>query len=266
MRRVAAGIVCVCGIPFAILLLGVAALAQNQAAQQPGAMPGSSDGGVREVLESIVIPPIPSAPFAATLDTEWVRYTPDGATITLVNERHVARDSRGRIYEERWTLVPKDGSIPSRMNWIQIADPNKKTLYNCSTDRHVCELRKYDPTLDLSAAIPKPQPIGSVTRGDRTWEDLGSRNIAGVETVGTRETTTIQPGKIGNDQPITTMTEYWHSQELGINLLSIRSGAMVGKQTFTITELNPAEPDSQLFELPTGFSIDDQRKSPPISW
>jgi len=38
-----------------------------------------ADGGVREVLESIVVPPIPHEPFTATLITEWVRYTPDGA-------------------------------------------------------------------------------------------------------------------------------------------------------------------------------------------
>ena len=52
----------------------------------------STDGGVREVLESIVIPPIPHAPFFATLDTEAVKYSADGATMTFVNERHIARD------------------------------------------------------------------------------------------------------------------------------------------------------------------------------
>lgn len=263
MRRVAAGILWG-GISFTILFPCGLVLAQSP--QQPDSTPIVRDGGVREVLESIVIPPIPNEPFTATLDTEWVRYTADGATVTLANERHIARDSRGRIYEERWTLVPKGGEIPSRMNWIQIADPKQKTLYNCSTARHVCELRKYDPSLDLLAARPQPQPAGNPTRGNMTWEDLGDKDIAGVVTAGTRETTTIEPGKIGNDQPISTMKEFWHSEELGINLLSIRSGPMVGKETFTITELNPAEPDPQLFELPAGFSITDQRKNPPISW
>ena len=94
-----------------ILLLLTGASCLLRAQQEPDrrwTKPGPvQDGGVREVLESIVIPPIPNSPFEATLDTEWVRYAPDGATITFVNERHIARDRRGRIYEERWALVPK---------------------------------------------------------------------------------------------------------------------------------------------------------------
>jgi hypothetical protein len=55
------------------------------------------------------------------------------------------------------------------------------------------------------------------------WEDLGKTNIAGIDTVGTRETTTTEPGTMGNDQPLTYVSEYWHSDQLGINLLSIRT-------------------------------------------
>src|SRR5215469_14739719 len=138
----------------------------------------TQDGGVRQVLESIVIPPIPNSPFHATLDTEWVRFAPDGGTITFVNERHIARDGRGRIYEERWDLVPKfhlNGDVASKMTWIQIADPKLRTLYNCSTDRHVCDLVTYDPAKDLTAAQPRiPPRTGTVDHGPFTLEDLGT--------------------------------------------------------------------------------------------
>ena len=107
---------------------------------RPGHARPALDGGNREVLESIVIPPIPNAPFFATLATEAVKYSADGATMTFVNERHIGRDRRGRIYEERWLLVPKGSGIKSEMNWIQIADAKEHTLYNCSPQRHVCEL------------------------------------------------------------------------------------------------------------------------------
>jgi len=234
---------------------------------QPRSVNPSRDGGVREVLESIVIPPIPNAPFTATLDTEWVRYAGEGATITMVNERHIARDGRGRIYEERWYLVPKNGKVKSTMNWIQIADPKQHTLYNCSTARHICELKRYDPVDDLAAAKPlKPVSPNAREHNPVTLEDLGNSAIAGIETLGRRETTAIEPGEVGNDQPLTATSEYWHSQELGLNLLSIRTSPMFGKQTFTITELTASEPDPQLFELPAGYRVMDQRKNPPISW
>lgn len=246
---------------------------QGQAQQEPDSrwthpVP-AQDGGVREVLESIVIPPIANAPFQATLDTEWVKFAPDGGTITLVNERHIARDGRGRIYEERWMLVPKyhaGRDIPSRMMWIQIADPKLRTLYNCSTQTHVCDLLTYDPAKDLTAAQPRVPPRAGVSdRGPYTFEDLGTRNIAGVDTVGMRQTYRIEAGAMGNDQPMTSVKEEWHSQELGINLLSIRSDPEVGKQTFTIIELSTAEPDPQMFELPAGYKVGDQRKNLPVS-
>ncbi len=229
--------------------------------------PATQDGGVREVLESIVIPPIPNAPFSATLDTEATKYTADGATMTFVNERHIARDTQGRIYEERWLLVPKNGNVKSTMNWIQIAGPKQRTLYNCSPQRHICELLVYDSASDLAAASPRKgfSRILPDGKGNVSWEDLGNRNIAGIETVGSRETTTMNAGTMGNDQPLTSMREYWHSDQLGINLLSIRSSPMFGKQTFTISDITAAEPDAQLFELPTGYAVNDQRKNPPIS-
>ena len=229
--------------------------------------PAAQDGGTREVLESIVIPPLPNQPFSATLQTEWIRYTGDGGTVTLVNERPIARDSKGRIYQERWLLVPKYGKVKSQMNWIQIADPKQHTLYSCSPSRHICELETYDPTHELTAAEPrKPIPNGTLVQDHLTIEDLGTRAIAGVETVGRRETNTIDVGVMGNDQPLTATSETWHSQELGVNLLSIRTGPMVGKQNFTITELSATEPDSALFKVPGGYEIRDVRKNPPISW
>jgi hypothetical protein len=58
---------------------------------------------------------------------------------------------------------------------------------------------------------------------------------------------------MGNDEPLSSVREFWHSDELGINLISIRTGPMVGKQNFTITEITQGEPDPQLFALPGGF-------------
>jgi len=253
-----------------LLVLGtLSAFLTVSAAQTPDAQSTRprQDGGVRAVLESIVIPPIPNHPFSATLDTEWVQYAGEGGTVTLINERPIARDSKGRIYQERWALVPKFGSVKSQKMIFQIADPNQHTLYSCATFRKVCELETYDPTHELAAAEPrKPVPNGSVTQDHLTIEDLGTRTIAGVETVGRRETTAIDVGVMGNDQPLKSMNETWHSQELAINLLSIRSGPMMGKQTFTIIDLSAVEPDPDLFKVPADYQIRDLRKNPPIFW
>jgi hypothetical protein len=221
----------------------------------------AQDGGVREVLESIVIPPIPDSPFTASLITEWVRYSPGGASITFINKRAVARDAQGRLYEERWALVPKDSDVKSRIQWIQIADPRLRTLYNCNMVSHVCDLLRYNPAPDLAAATAQPQPSGPLPggRGTVQLENLGTRVIGGMETTGTRVTTTLNPGTIGNDQPVVTSSETWRSDQLAVNLLSIRTDPLFGTQTFNISELNATPPDPQLFELPAGFTVRDQR-------
>ena len=72
------------------------------------------DGGVSQSLESIFIPPMVNAPFTCVLHTEWVRSMPDGGTLTLVNQRTIARESSGRFYQERCDSRSKErsGSIP----------------------------------------------------------------------------------------------------------------------------------------------------------
>ncbi len=247
--------------------VSLSCLAQSPQPQQQRPVPATQDGGVREVLESIVIPPIPHAPFTATLATEATKYTADGASMTFVNERHLARDAQGRIYEERWYLVPKGGNVKSTMNWIQIADPKQRTLYNCSIENHICDLLVWEFASDLAAASPPKGPSGPMPNGDGsvTWEDLGTRNVAGVDTVGSRETTIVNAGTMGNDQPLTSMREYWHSNQLGLKLLSIRTSPMFGKQTFTITEITPGDPDMQLFQIPAGYKVNDQRNDTRVS-
>lgn len=230
-------------------------------------VPPAQDGGMREVLESIVIPPIPNAPFTATLVTEWARPTPDGGTITFVNQREVARDGDGRLYEERWGLVPKDSDFRSKMQWIQIADAQAHTLYNCNMLQHACLLLRYAPQRDLAAATAPLHQAGPMANGKGyvKYEDLGTKIVHGMNAAGTRETITLNPGAMGNDKPVVETRERWRSDVLAVNLISIVSGPLIGKQSFTITRLNPGPPDPALFQLPHGFAVQDQRPARPPS-
>jgi hypothetical protein len=225
----------------------------------------TADGGTREVLESIFIPPKPGAPFTLTLDTEWSRPFGAGGTYTLVNERHIARDSAGRIYEERWSLQPKGGKDPSLMTYIQIADPVRHTLYNCRMfEGKTCYLLNYSGSAS-EAYRPAVQPSGPLPNGDgyHTHEDLGGNSLFGFETAGYRETTTLNPGVYGNDQPMVTTREFWYSPQLGIDLISTLDSPRSGKQTFTVTVISASEPDPKLFDLPEGYQVVDQRKASP---
>src|SRR5580704_19225014 len=216
--------------------------AQEQV-QPPTRPPQAQDGGTREVLESIAIPPLVNAPFSGTLVTEWTRPMADGGSYTLTNHRRIARDSAGRIYEERWLLVPKGSDIKSHMNFIQIADPINRTLYTCSIFHKTCDLSAYRPAASAAFEDEPPPPPGRSKDGTRTVENLGTKNLFGLDTIGTRQTTTIPQGTVGNDRPIQIVLEFWHSPRLGYNLESLRSDPRLGTQKFTITELDTVDPD-----------------------
>ncbi len=248
---------------FAVVSVGLAATAlwAQGGTQAPVIV---RDGGTRQTLESIFIPPIAGAPFRLTLDTEWTRPLGTGGTFTLVNTRHIMRDGKGRIYEERWYLVPKNGEQKSTMNYIQIADPNEHTLYNCEVQVKKCYLLTYNGS-PTKTYLPAIGATGSLPdgKGSHVHEDLGHNTVAGLDTVGYRETTTVNPWVAGNDQPMVTVREFWFSPLLEVSLLSKVESPNVGRQLFTAREVNTAEPEPQFFALPEGFEVVDQRKTNP---
>jgi hypothetical protein len=245
------------------LLTGVAlafampAVAQDQSQQQPVRRP---DGGTRGKMESIFIAPKAGAPFSFTLHTEWIRPLGNGGTFTFVNERHIVRDGRGRIYQERWLLVPKGGTAKSFMTTIQITDPEQHTWYNCDTGTKVCDLYRYRlSSSDDFVPFTAPSSVAPNGRSSHEHQDLGASTYEGEDTHGYRETTTIEPGVVGNDKPMVTTREFWWSPCLAINLMSIVDNPVSGKQVFTVKDLSISEPDPGFFQVPADYKVVDRR-------
>jgi hypothetical protein len=66
--------------------------------------------------------------------------------------------------------------------------------------------------------------------------------ISGLDVLGTRETTTIAPGTIGNDRPLAAAKEFWYSSQLGINLVVNRTDPRAGTENLALpisTSQNP---------------------------
>ncbi|HMG01982.1 MAG TPA: hypothetical protein VK596_02560 [Edaphobacter sp.] len=219
------------------------------------------DGGTSGRMESITVPPIVGAPFSLTLITEWSRSLAGSGTVTLTNQRPIMRDGRGRIYQERWFLVPKGGSIKSQLEIIQIMDPVQHTWYNCAVRSKICELLNFNMRTDMvykpSIGVSGPLPDG---KGYRQHEELGTSNTSGEDVTGYRDILTLNPGVMGNDQPLVSTRESWYSPHLGINLISKVDTPTTGKQVFTIDRLTTSEPDPKFFEIPEGYKIVDHRR------
>jgi hypothetical protein len=88
-------------------------------------------------------------------------------------------------------------------------------------------------------------------------ESLGTQNIEGVSAEGSRTTLTITAGEIGNELPINVVTETWFSPELKVLVLRKHSDPRQGERIYRLTNINRAEPDRSLFEVPADYTIKD---------
>jgi hypothetical protein len=86
-------------------------------------------------------------------------------------------------------------------------------------------------------------------------EDLGKQNIEGVEAEGTRTTTTIPAGEIGNDRAIEIVSERWYSPELQVVVMTRHSDPRMGDTTYKLTNISRTEPAKSLFEVPADYTI-----------
>lgn len=112
-------------------------------------------------------------------------------------------------------------------------------------------------TADAGAGPVFEKHLAMVEPDKGDLEDLGSQTMEGVHVTGLRTTRTIPAGQIGNEKPITIVTEVWSSPELKTVVYSKRTDPRMGEQTFRLTNIVRAEPSASLFTVPTDFRIVD---------
>ena len=93
------------------------------------------------------------------------------------------------------------------------------------------------------------------TSSPATKEDLGQQVIEGVTVTGTRTTTVISAGAIGNELPITVTSEEWLSPDLKVLVMTKHADPRSGETTYRLTGITRGEPDPSMFELPAGVTI-----------
>jgi hypothetical protein len=90
-------------------------------------------------------------------------------------------------------------------------------------------------------------------------EDLGTRNVEGVDCTGTRKTITIPAGAIGNEKPISIVTETWFSPAIGAVVESTSDDPRYGKTTYQLKNVQLSEPPRSLFDPPADFKLNTRK-------
>jgi len=159
-------------------------------------------------------------------------------------------------------LVPDDGKTNSGVTQIEISDPVAHELYICMPMGAPARWKCFPAgVFAVHAACKAHMAQGSSSES----VDLGKQSVGGLETVGTRETTIIPAGTVGNNGPLLSKREFWFSPRLGVNLISKRQDPLSGTQNFEVSDIALGEPDPKLFEVPSGFRILDLRKPPELT-
>jgi hypothetical protein len=216
-------------------------------------------------------------PYSATVKTTVVQKLADGTTITKVRTTKEARDSEGRSMHQVSFELP-NGEPAMLDTWV--SDPVNQTrthwtdLSKMATVMHIPEPQFTPPSRPAgpgggvaSGGGPLPEATTLQMRASQEKverEQLGGKTIAGVYAEGIRNTRTIPEGAEGNDRPMIRVDETWRSPDLKIILLSVNSDPRKGTQTTEVTELDRAEPNPAVFQVPEGYTVKDQTMRVPI--
>jgi len=229
---------------------------------QAGAPMHAPDFRAQERIAPLYFSPKPNAPFMAIAKTLWVRTLPDGSTVTTQNERVVARDMEGRVFQERRTFipVPDDGKQQSQAYATEYTDPVAHAAYHCRPMQKTCELQNLfaqENNAELPAGL-QPDQITFLTR-----ENLGVDTVDGIEVQRSREVFTHYAQTIGNTKTILRTVDYWYSPQLGVNVKVVRHDPRDGDQTLWLSDISPTAADPETFKVPSDFKVFDHRMSRP---
>lgn len=236
-------------------------------------------------------------PYSADTSTETVQTLADGNRIVHRTVSKFYRDSDGRTRREQ-TFGNVDPEHPSPHEVkVFIDDPVSGTAFvldpGSSTAEKMQQSRKIldehggedegarimvksinDSELgeqgapgrmlikfrDEQSANPNALAVQmSDEKRDIAKEDLGTRNIEGVDCNGTRQTITIPAGSVGNEKPIAIVTETWFAPAIAAVVESTSDDPRFGKTTYKLANVQLSEPARTLFEAPANFKINTRK-------
>lgn len=203
---------------------------------------------------------VTGVPFTANLVVETTQTLADGNHLVSRSTQKLARDSKGRTRREQ--TIGKVGSLQvDGPTLIFIYDPVAQLEYTLDPVQHTARVTKLRmitlPNVDTRDIGSGSASARSRQMGDRkfTSEPLGSQTIEGLNAEGNRLTVTFAVGALGNERPFSTSTETWFSSDLQESLLRRRVDPRTGETVSRLTDIQRAEPDPSLFQIPPDYKI-----------
>lgn len=277
-----------------LLLAAIAPCAFGQLPQAPGIVyqqagaigvqTGPAGTMIRMAGAGLLNPQtVAGSPFSAREASHSLQILGDGTRIERTEDSMFYRDSQGRTRQETGpagsarvviqdpvtgfsAILDTAGRTAEKLPAPPLAMANASG--RAQTARVVTQEFRTTSMITQSAGIPAvgggaQMMIGPLTAriesakagAKPVVDDLGTQNINGVSATGSRTTLTIAAGEIGNDRPIVVTSETWYSSDLQMLVKSSNSDARFGDTTYELTNINRAEPDATLFQIPADYTV-----------
>lgn len=250
--------------------------------------PGAVIAGMQDEAQIVK-----NEPYQAQAITELKQTLGNGAHIVRTTTATVARDREGRTVRIQklqaigpWvSLATAQGKSPVLTT---IFDPVSRTHIDYTSERKIATevTIPLPPRAMTFASMETSRQVQSFVAGagpsiahantasgeyfatghgtvsqmdgatDEKTESLGTKTIEGIQVVGTRLTTTIPKGAIGNDRDLVITHETWYSPKLKLVLLSIHDDPRFGQTTYSLTKIQLREPNQALFRVPSSYKLE----------
>jgi len=178
--------------------------------------------------------PVKGAPYSATTTNESIQTLADGNRVVQTSNGTIARDSQGRTRQDA-PLPPIGNLSPANVpHLVFLQDPAAGTSYTLNlTDETAwknpipqagvgdlgpavtsapsfIQMADVAPQANMSQPTTVPSKGLAIVKQEVNTENLGTQTIEGVVVNGVRATSVIAAGQIGNDKPISVVTESGH--------------------------------------------------------
>ncbi len=214
----------------------------QQVREQPPLYPGTFTQ-----VPGVFVTPIAGAPFTATVMIVSKQPMADGSMDTRTTQVLIARDSRGRIRNERHALVPEAFHGMPPLIGVHVFDPATRISFMFNPATMIAHL----------SGSPRSAAAHPTRTENPNTTDLGYQTLNGLQARGSRITRVISAEASGTGKPVTVTDETWYSEDLHMNLLGEHTDPRGGKQSLAILSIERKEPSATLFEVPAGYKIVD---------
>lgn len=228
--------------------------------------------GGRGINIAPLLRPDTGKPFSATVTTQTTQTLLDGTHVSQTTTMREYRDTDGRtrIEPDRSSGSPsgpeRNIEIRDPFLGVYMLDPARKTAVKLAMGVGPTSPPVEDgrggrggggaaPVSELQRQV---QAAKNAARDNGGWvsaEDLGTLTVNGIPARGTRITSLVPVGAIGNDREFHSISERWFSPDLNLVIKSVSTDPRFGTTTYELTNISRQPPDPSLFQVPADYRV-----------